>query len=130
MRPKACCLILMALPLCAILWTGACTLDIAAPFEPPPDSWDPALNTHPDGASFQKLLDGYVYEGLPGAVLFVRTPEGLWNGSAGYARLEASDPMTPAHRHFAASMTKMYTASAVMLLAQDGLIDLDAKISS
>ena len=37
--------------------------------------------------------------------------------------------MRPTHRHFAASVTKMYTAAAVMLLVEDGLIDLDARIS-
>lgn len=118
------------LPLLAgLAWTSACTLEITAPGGSPPDAWDPALNTHPDGAVFQGLLGRAVREGLPGVVLLVRTPQGQWNGAAGYARIESSDPMTPTHRHFAASVTKMYTAAAVLLLAQDGRIDLDAPIS-
>jgi D-alanyl-D-alanine carboxypeptidase len=36
--------------------------------------------------------------------------------------------MTPAHRFHGASVTKMYTAAAVMLLVEDGLVDLDAPI--
>jgi D-alanyl-D-alanine carboxypeptidase len=115
--------------LVAAVIAASCTLDINAPIEPPPDTWNPALNTHPDGAAFQKLLDRYVGQGLPGVVLFVRTPHGLWNGAAGYAKIETAAPMSPTHRHFAASITKMYTATAVMLLAEDGVIDLDAKIS-
>ncbi len=116
-----------------VLWTSvlatvACTLDVTAPLVPPPDSWDPALNTHPRGTAFQELLDEYVRRGLPGVVLLVRTPEGLWNGAGGYARLEGRDPMTPAHRFHAASVTKMYTATAVMLLVEDGAVDLDAPI--
>lgn len=107
---------------------GACTLDIMAPIEPPPDAWDPDLNTHPEGPAFQDLLDRFVHEGLPGVVLLVRTPEGLWNDAAGYAKLETEDPMLPAHRHHAASVTKMYTATAVMLLVEDGLLELDAPI--
>ncbi|MGD8361395.1 MAG: serine hydrolase domain-containing protein [Gemmatimonadota bacterium] len=119
----AACLAALALP------TG-CTLDITAPIEPPPEVWDPALNTHPDGGGFQELLNRYVREGLPGVVLLVRTPQGSWNGAAGYAKLETEDSMLPTHRHYAASVTKMYTATAVLLLAEDGLIDLDAPIST
>ncbi|HSG29035.1 MAG TPA: serine hydrolase domain-containing protein, partial [Candidatus Krumholzibacterium sp.] len=63
-------------------------------------------------------------------VLYVRTPEGEWNGAAGYAKLETSVPMTPTHRHYAASVTKMYTAAAVMLLVEDGCIGLDERIST
>ncbi|MGW8266668.1 MAG: serine hydrolase domain-containing protein [Longimicrobiales bacterium] len=110
------------------LWT-ACTLDITAPIDPPPDVWDPALNTHPGGAEFQALLDRYVHEGLPGVVLLVRTPEGLWNGAAGYAKIETGDAMVPTHRHHAASITKMYTATAALALAEAGRLDLDARIS-
>jgi D-alanyl-D-alanine carboxypeptidase len=108
---------------------ASCTLEISAPVEPPPDTWDPALNTHPDGPAFQGLLDRYVREGLPGVVLFVRTPQGQWNGAAGYAKIETAAPMLPTHRHFAASITKMYTAAGVLLLVEDGLINLDAGIS-
>ena len=37
--------------------------------------------------------------------------------------------MQPTHRFHAASVTKMYMAAAVLLLAEDGAIDLDAPIS-
>jgi D-alanyl-D-alanine carboxypeptidase len=106
----------------------SCTLDIATPDYGSPGSWDPALNTHPDGSAFQELLDRHVHDGLPGAVLYLRTPAGIWNGAAGYARLEGADPMLPTHLHHAASVTKMYTATAVMLLTEDGLVDLDRTI--
>ena len=111
-----------------VLLAAACTLDVTAPCDPPPESWDPALNTHPNGAAFQELLDRYVERGLPGVVLLVRTPEGLWNGASGYARVETGDVMTPTHRFHGASVTKMYTATAVMLLVEDGLVELDAPI--
>lgn len=114
--------------LCGAVLCASCTMDITVPVEAPPDTWNPALNDHPAGSAFQELLDGYVRQGLPGVVLFVQTPRGLWNGAAGYARVETGDPMLPTHRHHAASVTKMYTATAVMLLAEEGLIDLDAPI--
>jgi D-alanyl-D-alanine carboxypeptidase len=106
----------------------ACTLDVVAPVEPPPEQWDPAWNTHPDSAAFQALLDGYARNGLPGAVLMVRTPRGSWNGAAGFARIETGVRMRPMHRHYAGSLTKMFTATATLLLAEEGRIDLDAPI--
>ena len=108
---------------------AACTLDVPLPLEPPPESWDPALNTHPDGPAFQALLDRYVSEGLPGVVLMVRTPGGVWNGAAGYASIETGALMQPTHRHHAASVTKMYLATVVLLLSEDGVLDLDDRIA-
>ena len=112
----------------AALGSACSSISITAPIEPPPESWDPARNDHPGGSAFQSLLDEYVREGLPGVVLLVRTTEGQWNGAGGYARVETSENMSPTHRHHAASVSKMYTATAVLLLAEDGLIDLDAGI--
>lgn len=116
--------------LAAALIAAGCTLDIVAPLLPPPETWDPALNTHPDGAEFQRLLDRYAREGIPGIVLYVETPQGLWNGAAGFAKAETGDPMLPTHRHHSASIAKMYTATAVLLLADEGLLDLDSGIST
>jgi D-alanyl-D-alanine carboxypeptidase len=53
----------------------------------------------------------------------------LWNGAAGYAKIETGDAMVPTHRHHGASVTKMYTATAAMMLAEAGRLDLDARIS-
>ena len=116
-------------PLFAAFLLFACTLDPTAPLVPPPDSWNPDWNTHPNGSGFQELLGRYVDEGLPGVVLLVRTPEGLWNGAAGYSKVETADLMLPTHRHHAASVTKMYTATAILLLAEEGIIGLETVIS-
>ena len=115
--------------LLALALVHGCTLPVPSPFGAPPGIGGGVSNTHPDGESFQRLLDTYARDGLPGVVLLVRTPEGHWSGAAGYARIESSDPMLPTHRHHAASMTKMYTATAVLLLVEDGLIRLDDPIT-
>ena len=116
--------------LAVVAGASACKLDVITSIEPPPASWDPTNNTHPDSAQFRELLTRYVRQGLPGAVLLVRTPRGQWNGAAGYARVESDEPMLPTHLFHAASVTKMYMAAAVLLLVEDGTIDLDAKIST
>ena len=110
------------------LATSSCAMRLDVPVVPPPQEWDRSLNPHPDSAVFQALLDRSVREGLPGVVLLVRTPRGQWNGAAGFAKIETAQPMSPDARFYGASVTKMYTAATVMLLAEDGLVDLDARI--
>jgi D-alanyl-D-alanine carboxypeptidase len=107
----------------------SCTLNFPVPGGAPQEVWDSSRNTHPAAQAFQTLLDRFVGDGLPGVVLLVSTPEGRWEGAAGYANIEAGEPMLPTHLHHAASVTKMYTATAVLLLVEEGLIDLDAAIS-
>lgn len=119
----------IAAGLSVALGLTACTLPVPARIAPPPEAWRPGRNTHPDSAAFQALLDRYARQGLPGVVLLVRTPAGRWNGAAGYADIETGERMTPSHLFHAASVTKTYLAAAVLLLAQDGSIDLDARIS-
>ena len=111
------------------LLAASCTMDVPTSVESPSETWDTDLNTSPYGPELQNLLNKYVHDGLPGVVLFVRTPQGQWNGAAGYAKIETAQPMLPTHLHHAASVTKMYTAIAVLLMVEDGLIDLNARIS-
>jgi D-alanyl-D-alanine carboxypeptidase len=115
--------------LVSCLFLATCTLDIESPVSVPEATWDSNQNTHGAGALFQGLLDKYVSKGMPGVVLYVQTSQGIWNGAAGYAKIETSTRMLPTHLHHAASVTKVYTAAAVMLLVEDGDIELDAKIS-
>lgn len=116
--------------ICIVLIHVGCKADIVAPLEAPVNAWGPRLNTHPKGAAFQALIDDYVRRGLPGVVLYVKSPVGVWNGAAGYAKLETREPMTPMHLHHSGSNAKTYTATAVMLLVEEGKIALDAKINT
>ncbi len=117
------------LAMCIAFIQFACKLDVNQPVEPPPNSWDESLNTHPKGAAFQKLLDEYVKRGLPGVVMFVKSPVGIWNGAAGYAKLETKELMTPTNLHYSDSMAKTYIGTAIMMLVEEGKIELDAKIN-
>lgn len=119
---------LLSIILVVVSTLPGCTLTVTAPLDPPANHWDPGLNTHPRGAAFQQALEQHVADGLPGVVLYVSTPEGIWCGGSGYARVESGTPMLPTHLHHTASVTKMYTAAAVMRMVEEGAIDLDAKI--
>ena len=56
--------------------------------------------------------------------------KGIWNGAAGYAKIETKEPMTPMHLHYSGSNAKTYTATAIMMLVEAGKIRLDAKINT
>ena len=96
-----------------------CTLDF-------PDS---SQNNPKDGV-YRNVLQRAVSGGVPGLVLLVRTPkEGLWIGAAGKSKIETGEPMLPCQIHHSASVAKTYMATAIMLLVEDGKIDLDNPIN-
>jgi len=70
------------------------------------------------------------YQGnVPGAsVLVVRDGVPVVRRSYGLANLEEKTPATPATNYRLASVTKQFTASAILLLAQDGRLSLDDRI--
>jgi len=78
---------------------------------------------------YQSILNAFVKKGHPGVSVLVRTrEEGTWNGTAGYARLEDQTPVRPEHLFHTLSCAKAYTATAILMLWEEGLIDLDARI--
>ena len=64
--------------------------------------------------------------GVPGAsVLVVRQGEPVVARSWGMADLEEGRPATPATNYRLASVTKQFTAAAILLLVEDGTVGLD-----
>jgi D-alanyl-D-alanine carboxypeptidase len=60
----------------------------------------------------------------------VFSPEGIWTGAAGFARIEDQTPMEPCHLHFLQSVSKSYLAVAILKLHQEGRLRLDASITT
>ena len=82
--------------------------------------------TNPKSETYQAILDKYCKKGLPGLSMAIRTPdEGLWLGASGYARIEDKTEMQVCHLHHSASIAKTYIATAVLLLVEQGKINLD-----
>lgn len=86
----------------------------------------PSVPAHPQAAVLQNALDQAIQAGIPGAVALVATPDGIWVGTAGVANLQHGTAVAPCHRARIASLTKNFTAVAVLRLVQQGLVDLDA----
>ena len=64
----------------------------------------------------------------PGAVVAVRTPEGTWVATVGFQDWEKTVPMTADVNQRIGSVTKTFTVTALLQLAEDGALSLDDPI--
>lgn len=80
---------------------------------------------------FSAWLDGQVaYRGLPGIVVGVVADQDLvWAAGFGFADTQAKRPMTAATKFRMASHSKLFTATAVMQLRDQGKLRLDDRVS-
>ena len=81
----------------------------------------------PQSPEIQKILKPYIDRGeLAGAILIVADKEQVLSQTiVGYADIENQKPMTQDSFFWIASMTKPFTAVAVMMLVEEGKINLD-----
>lgn len=98
--------------------TSTCLIDY-------PDS----STVHPKGAAFQNIIDKYTKAGLPGISLLVRDGNGTWIGASGKSDIEKNTAFEPCHVSKTASLTKIFMASLAYKLQEEGVIDLDDKVS-
>ncbi|MER0243450.1 serine hydrolase domain-containing protein [Streptomyces sp. HSW2009] len=82
-----------------------------------------ALNT-----ALNAALEDVCRAGVPGLFAEVRADGRVWRGAAGVADLDTGEPVTVDMRHRVGSVTKTFTAVAVLQQVESGLIDLDAPI--
>ncbi|MCS5723461.1 beta-lactamase family protein [Herbiconiux sp. CPCC 203407] len=66
----------------------------------------------------------------PGAIVGVQTPEGKWTKAYGLADPVAGTPMEVGMHTRIASLTKMYTGTILLQLAQEGKLSLDDTIDT
>ncbi len=80
---------------------------------------------------FQNLIPGIMKERkVPGSALAVVDSDGIiWSATFGFTDYDKNTPVTRDTIFSIQSMSKTFTASAVMLAVQDGLVDLDIPIS-
>ncbi len=91
--------------------------------------------TDPDVKGAQRLfsawLEGQIaYRGLPGIVVgVVADQELVWTAGFGFANTAAKIPMTPQTKFRMASHSKLFTATAIMQLREQGKLRLDDPVS-
>src|SRR6266536_1518788 len=70
-------------------------------------------------------LETVVRSGLPGAVAAAAVPGLSWEGAAGLADVQSGAPLTPDHRFRVGSVMKLFTATVVLKLVEEGALALD-----
>ncbi|MBL1075672.1 beta-lactamase family protein [Nocardia sp. 2] len=81
-----------------------------------------------DPGKLQDALEGIHRAGVPGVFAEVRDDGEIWRGAAGVADLATGRPATADMRHRVGSLTKTFTAAAVLQLVDAGEVELDAPI--
>lgn len=87
-------------------------------------------------SSFAQDWDSYIQDemairNIPGlAACVVKEQEMVWAGAYGFANIAESVPVTTETLFTVASISKLFVATAIMQLHEDGLIDLDADINT
>jgi D-alanyl-D-alanine carboxypeptidase len=87
--------------------------------------------SHPtslDPAALQSALDAAHRAGMPGVYAEVRDAGQVWRGAAGVADIGSGRPVSPDMRHRIGSITKTFTAAAILRQVEKGLIELDGPI--
>lgn len=111
---------------------SSCVTDIAAVIARPAGG---TSLTDPLPANLAAVLDAAAEKAFgqaatPGAVVAVRTPAGTWRKVYGHADGDGKTPMTVGIHTRIGSITKTFTGTVVMQLAQQGLLTLDDPIST
>ncbi len=81
-----------------------------------------------DHAALRSAVDAVHDAGMPGIQVEARAGEDVWRGTAGVADLDTGRPVEPDLRQRVGSITKTFTAAAVLLVATQGRIGLDEPI--
>ncbi len=78
---------------------------------------------------YKDILDEYINNGSVGVQMAISTPENQWITSSGFADCDKTKKITNDDLFMIGSVTKVYTAVAILKLYEDGKIQLDDEIS-
>ncbi|MGA5133647.1 serine hydrolase domain-containing protein [Streptomyces olivoreticuli] len=81
-----------------------------------------------DPVELKSAMDGVHRAGIPGVYAEVRDTGRTWRGASGVADVRTGRPVTPGMRQRVGSITKTFTAAAIMQQVEQGRIRLDAPI--
>ncbi|MGW0665435.1 serine hydrolase domain-containing protein, partial [Streptodolium elevatio] len=81
-----------------------------------------------DSAALDAAIENVHRAGIPGLFAEVRDGDRVWRGAAGVADVATGRPVTADMRHRVGSVTKTFTAAAVLQQVESGRIGLDTPI--
>ncbi len=84
----------------------------------------------PERPGLQRVLDGLVASHVaPGVSAYVVGPHGTWTSAAGRANVVTGEPMRPGTRVRLESVSKLWTATLILRLAEQGRLRLDDRVA-
>ena len=86
------------------------------------------MQSPPYFAELATAIDRVHRAGMPGVFAEVRDGDHVWRGAAGIADVSTGRPVTADMRHRVGSITKTFTAAAVLQQVESGQIGLDTPI--
>ena len=89
----------------------------------------PELPEHPKAETYQQILDRNRKFGIVGATLMIKDKYGIWVGASGKADLKENVNIQSSNRFLIASISKVFTASAIYKAQDEGLLSIDDPIS-
>ncbi|WP_030866033.1 serine hydrolase domain-containing protein [Streptomyces sp. NRRL S-37] len=101
---------------------------LAAPAFASPAPRAPVCTTAPSHQALCEAIEGLPDQDATAALVRLGGTEGSWQGSSGVRDLASGRAADPDARFRAGSTTKVVTAAAVLRLAAEGEVDLDASI--
>lgn len=115
-----------------VVLAGVVLLLAAAGIAVAVDPFQSSQRTETARPGLQRLVDGLV-EGpskiAPGATAYVSGPHGTWLGAAGVADTETGAAMRPDARMRLESVSKIYTATLIVQLAEERRLRLDDTVA-
>ncbi|MGW2227902.1 serine hydrolase domain-containing protein [Streptomyces formicae] len=93
------------------------------------DERTPDVKNALNSAELDSAIENVHRAGMPGLFAEVRDGDEVWRGAAGVADVATGRPVTADMRHRVGSVTKTFTAAAVLQQVEAGRIGLDTPIS-
>lgn len=92
-------------------------------------NFEDSSQSHPRRSKYQAQIDDMTQKGgVVGISMSVDDQDGLWLGSSGKADLYNNINLQPCHISRVGSTVKMYTATLILKLQEEGKLNLDQKI--
>ena len=85
---------------------------------------------HPNADSYQQIIDDLLTAGVPGVSATVLSPVGMWSTTGGKSDLKNNIDLTPGNTLRAGSMTKVFAATTILILQDEGVLSIDDKINT
>src|SRR5213595_2371456 len=118
--------------LAATMLAPALTLAILVASAPAADRTSATPTQAPLATRLDRTLNEFAraHPAFPGVAVSVRAPGLAWSGASGVADRTTHETLTPQAPFRIASVTKTFTAAAILRLVEDGKLALDDRIAT